>query len=160
VQAITLLKDTPALESALSFYLARVNHMVPLKPLAWEATGTQIYLPLWKEHADEDAAYLEGVTPRALPKIAKKLDDWADEFPEANHDARRSHASDVVGAALAVVLHERGWKLHTEVPGDARFQDGDVEIYPFRVMEDLAEGTLRRRFGINSVRPRESLPWS
>jgi hypothetical protein len=141
--AISLLENVPELETWLFSKLAQLNHVSAFKPLAWEDTGVQVYLPMWKRFARENVSYLTGVTPAAFPEIAKTLDEFARKFPGASFDDRRSQANLVLGVALAVALHEQGWELHTQLHDQAYFQHNEMEIYPFSVIEDLAKGKLQ-----------------
>lgn len=141
--AISLLENVPELEIRLFSKIAQLNQVSGYKPLAWEAIGAQVYLPMWKRYALENGCYFKGVTPASFSEIAKNLDDFAQKFPATSFSDRRSQAKLVLGVALAVVLHEQGWELHLQLNDQAYFQQNDLEIYPFRVIEDLAEGKLK-----------------
>lgn len=143
--AISLLKNVPDLEIRLFSRLAQLNQVSGFKPLAWEDTGAQVYLPMWKRFARENASYLTGVTPASFSEIAKNLNDFARKFSAITLTERRSEANAVLGVALALALHEQGWELHTQLCDQAYFQQNDLEIYPFRIIEDLARGKLQSK---------------
>lgn len=141
--AISLLNNIPELETRLFSKLAQLNQISGFKSLAWEDVGEQVYLPMWKRFARENASYLANVTPASYPEIAKNPNEFARRFPGPSFDDRRSQANSVLGVALAVALHEQGGKLCTQLHDQAYFQHNGLEVYPFRVIEDLAKGKLQ-----------------
>ena len=141
--AISLLENVPHLESQLFSKLAQLNRLSGLKPVTWEETGVKVYLPIWKRFAHNHTSRLTGITPASFPEIARNLNEFANKFPAAPAQDRRSQASSALGVALAVALYEQGWELHTPLHDQAYFQHDEVAMYPFSVIEDLADGKLR-----------------
>jgi Zn-dependent protease with chaperone function len=143
--AITLLDHLPALELELLQSLAGMESVSMLQPLAWRDVGRAVYLPQWSGLAQANARALAGLHADELPAaVADRLEfvgrfvNPSGEKPAAEHAPTLANAT--IGAALAVLLVERGLAPEA-LPGmPVAFRAGPLEIYPFEVLESLALG--------------------
>ncbi len=143
--ALSLLEDVPGLERELLAALGGSETAAKLQPIAWRDVGSRVYLPQWVKLVGANAAGLSGLTPEALPGRAadaavlgeRMVDVSGDKVPP-EHVARL--ATVVVGAALTVLLLDRGGKLDT-TPGESiSVTVGAHRIAPFDVLASLATG--------------------
>jgi heat shock protein HtpX len=145
--AISLLEDLPGLEVQLLARLFGHEHVEVLRPVRWEDVGTRVYLPQWQERVQEYAPLLKGITPRALPELAQKLDKFGKGLGlSVGKTLGRQEAADLavatLGAALAVTLKRRGWALAAEPGVAVTLTRGDATIEPFHVLLRLASDDL------------------
>lgn len=145
--ATTLLADVPALENQLVTTLAGADAAGKLKPIDWTEVCTQVYLPQWTALVKTNAAALSGLTPESLPQCAADLKAFglrcrnhAGEAPDDEN--AEGLACGVVGAALTVLLANKGGKADATPGKDISVTVGSVEIEPFGILRSLADGKL------------------
>jgi len=145
--ATTLLADVPALENQLLAALVNPDSAGKLKPIDWEKVGEQVYLPEWGDLVKANTAALSGVTPESLPQVArdikafgKRCRDHAGAAPDDEN--AEGLASGVVGAALSVLLMNRGATADAMPGQPVVVTVGSATIEPFSVLSSLADGKL------------------
>lgn len=145
--AITLLRDVPALETAMLDGMLRDDYRGKLKPLSWDDAGSELWIPVWREQARALSNVLSGLTPNMLPKLAADPGGLAVTLGfvrnrGASSDDTTREAGHVIGAAMAIALHSRGFAVSAR-PGHAvRLFRNDVEIEPFDALRGLIDRTL------------------
>lgn len=145
--AIVLLGATEALEREVVDSLLREDIRGKLAPLVWEEAGEKLWLPLWREQVAPHAEALRAITPAALPSLARDpvragmtLGGALDA--SAVGDVELGRAQHLIGAALSIALHERGFAI-SALPGEAvSLSRGALVIRPFTVLGDLASERL------------------
>jgi heat shock protein HtpX len=156
--AISLLQDVPSLETQLiRFWLP--PKAAALKPVQWIETGGVVWIPVWEKTARENKAILEGITLGDLHLhrngIVQKIKGVPPGTPE---NVVRDYAANVVGAAIACVLHRQGWTAES-LPGVMWMTKGSSRINPFDVVsqifsKSMDESTWRdqmNRFGLDAT---------
>ena len=145
--ATTLLADVPTLENELLAALVNPDSAGKLKPIDWGQVGEQVYVPEWTGLVKANTAALSGVTPESLPQLAsdikafgKRCRDHVGATPVDEN--AEGLASGVIGAALSVLLMNRGAKVDA-MPGQSIVVTiGSATIEPFSVLRLLADGKL------------------
>jgi heat shock protein HtpX len=137
--AITLLEDVPTLEAELLASLAGPEEAAKLKPVDWSEVGARVYVPLWSSLVKTKADALAGITPESLPALAADKPALDKRF---QNDAGESIAEAVLGAALAVLLVNRGGKVHADPGESISVTAAGLKIEPFAVVGSLTEGKL------------------
>jgi Zn-dependent protease with chaperone function len=145
--AITLLSDVPALESQLLATLVKPEALGKLKPIDWGEVCAQVYLPQWTALLKANTDVLSGVTPESLPQLAadvktfgNRCRDHAGEKPDDEH--AEDLAGAVIGAALTVLLANRGAKADA-LPGQPIVVTvGTTTLEPFTALRSLAQNSL------------------
>ena len=145
--AVSLLEDVPALERALMAQIAGTEKAAKLKPIGWEEVGSQVYIPQWTRLVQLNAAGLQGVTPESLPKLAgdiktfgKTLVDYSNEKPEEEN--AEGLANSVVGAALNLLLIQRGGSLDTAPGNDVSVTLNGQQVKPFGILLALKNNEI------------------
>jgi len=144
--AISLLGDVTRLETQMLQHLNPKQKIAELKPVPWEATGMDVWVPAWKRTAGECAALLKGFTVGSLPEAAKDLKRMGSRIRDPKGmlltpEQRAQRAANLLGMGFALALLETGWELHAE-PAQFRLQRGADQLNPFEAVQQLAEGTL------------------
>ena len=145
--AISLLEDVATLEHALVDEMVRDEYRGKLAPISWEEAGDRVWLPVWREQARTHSEQLEGMTPTQLPTIAAHRRETAERLGLVRHrdmptEMIEHELAHVVGAAMAVVLHARGFAVHALPGHPVELQRDGLTIRPFAALGDLASGTL------------------
>jgi hypothetical protein len=143
--AVSLLTGVETLEVDLLRALS--SQVADLKPVQWQDTATTVYLPLWKAAAEWDADALRGLTLSTVPEataaeggIPARLRLKQGEAPTA--EQRRAKTVFVIGAAIAIQLHQLGWRI-SALPGEAVCLECDgVVVKPFDMVSALMAGTM------------------
>jgi heat shock protein HtpX len=162
--AISLLEDVSSLELALLDGMVQDEYRGQLAPLPWEEAGNLLWIPVWREQARAHSERLEGVTPDELPSLATDRGGAAVRLGlvgdrGATDETIEREMAHVLGAAIAVVLHDRGFAVRA-LPGHAvTLERDDLSLSPFSALGDLVAGTLTAdawralcgRAGIGSV---------
>ncbi|HUQ82645.1 MAG TPA: M48 family metallopeptidase [Gemmatimonadaceae bacterium] len=145
--AITLLEDVPTLEVALLDGMLREDYRGKLKPLSWDDAGSELWMPLWREQVRAVRDRLAGLTPAMLPALAADPGGLAVTLGYvrdrgASNDDTTREAAHVIGAAIAIALHDRGFAVRAR-PGHAvTLVRDDVELAPLSALGDLIAKTL------------------
>lgn len=145
--ATTLLADLAGVENVLVATLVKPEFAEKLQPIDWGEVSSRVYLPQWTALVQANASVLSGVTPESLPPLAADLKSLGNrcrstdgEPPDDEHT--EALASAVVGAALTVLLVNRGGKVHT-MPGQiVSVTIGATAIEPFEILRSLADAKL------------------
>ena len=145
--ATSLLNDLPGLESRLLAALVNPDAAGKLKPIAWDEVSTRVYLPQWTTLVQANASALSGLTPESLPQTAANLKSFGFRLrtPDggtADTDNAEGLACAVVGAALALLLVQRGGTAHSPPGQPVSVTVGSAAIEPFGLLRSLADGKL------------------
>lgn len=113
-----------------------------LRFVPWGEATTRAYLPMWEETIRKYARGLEGITPTALPEVAKDFSLFGmNMLKKANrgweHDSLSERTSSAIGAALAVALYRAGWDLRVTPGQPVCLENGGQRIMPFEVLGKL-----------------------
>lgn len=141
--AIELLNDLDRMETDVLLHVTGNLGIAKMPVLAWSDAAEKAFLPQWREQVKSARPHLQGVTPVQFPEL--KLAEVGHRVAKQTNDTdARSVAINALGLALSVSLRDRGWTLRME-PGErtSLFKDG-VQVDPFHVFIDLAEGKLTR----------------
>lgn len=143
--AASLLEDVPALERALLSQMAGTEQAAKLKPISWEQVGLQVYVPQWTRLVQLNTAGLQGVTPESLPKLAADLKTFGDTLVNYNNEKPDEEnaeglASVVVGAALNLLLIQRGGRLDTMPGNEISVTLNGQQVKPFGLLLALKNG--------------------
>jgi heat shock protein HtpX len=145
--AVSLLEDLPTLERTLMSQLAGAEQVAKLKTIGWDDVGAQIYIPQWTRLVQLNVAGLQGVTPESLPKLATDIKSFGKTLldfskKKADDDNAEGLASAVVGAALALLIIERGGKLDTAPGHDITVTLNKHQLKPLTVLPALKNKKL------------------
>ncbi len=143
--ALGLLDRLPGLETDLLGAMAGPAKIRKLKPVAWDAVGGEVYLPMWTEHVGKHAAILKGVTAAGLPEAMADLPALGRRLgagAKAPKDEAAGRAVALLGAALALALVREGWTLRAEPGAAVSLRKGDAAVEPFKAVEELGTNTL------------------
>jgi heat shock protein HtpX len=140
--AASLLDDVPALEKELLAKLAGTDEAGRLKQIVWDEVGACVYIPLWARLVGLNANRLKSVTPDSLGSVAtnlrvfgKTLVDPANEPPD--DDNAEALANAVVGAAMALLLIQRGGQVDIEPGHEVSVNFGAYSLKPFGLLPTL-----------------------
>ncbi|MGH9579342.1 MAG: hypothetical protein ACRD3R_18030, partial [Terriglobales bacterium] len=142
--AISLLQEPDAAERQLLEHLLDPERARALKPLRWEDSGEQVWIPRWRSAIGEARDQLRGLTPAALPEALPRFSAFlghqegvsvTDEVQEHLRNAQ------VVSCGLALALHRAGHPLRC-LPGGLFFECDGRRMDPFQVLRDLYGGKM------------------
>lgn len=160
-QAISLVEHIQELEKQLLTFIVDKKRVDNLKPIDWEDTAVQIYIPFWESVIQGQTIGLKDITPVDIPKIANNVTSFTERL-KVNKDENIPHealANKVIGSALAYILYKKGWNVNA-LPGEpVVLRNGDTTIKPFEVLSEFASGKLQeeewielcRNAGINAI---------
>src|SRR5207249_8586565 len=109
----------------------------------WEEAALKVYAPMWGRLLDANRNVLKGITPILLPGIASNVHAFArdllgsDAQPAKDDEGRQWLAGAVIGAALALGLHERGWALDVAPGSGVSLRRDEQILEPFNVLDAL-----------------------
>jgi Zn-dependent protease with chaperone function len=113
--AISLIRDLGALEREL---LELLGGPPELKPVEWDETPQQVYIPVWRAGAKQVAGVFANATAADVPRLFP-----SNELAEAlgvrllSADERRPQLQSAVGMVVAAKLIDDGWTCTTS-PGE------------------------------------------
>ena len=144
--AITLLESPDQVEAAMIAFMGGPD-APPLEPVTWGDVGDRVWVPFWRTQAARHGGRLAGLTPADLPEQAKNLTALADRLGliPGNVQAGEEHGAEagwIVGTALAIALHDRGWHLDTPPGEPATLSRDGWSVQPISLMPRLASGDL------------------
>ncbi len=149
--AISLLDDEASVERELLGILLRNYDGPPLREIAWQDTLSLVYLPMWTDHIKKHIDTLTGIQFKNLPDIVGHPDELVERFRQSldfnltmSKEDRGSAIAAIIGAAVAVVLHDRGFPTSCEVGHPVRMRCGDTDIAPLSVVPDIASKKLSK----------------
>ncbi len=143
---IALIDDLGPLQDGLFKKVIPALAATPLKPLAWETAGTDIYIPAWRGRIAPYVQFLSTKKMAELPLLVLDPRPLAQLVPNPavgrlNNAQRLAIASEVLFCAFATCLLDHGWKLVTK-PGIRMLVNGDMTIDPGLVIGSLRTGKL------------------
>jgi heat shock protein HtpX len=149
--ALTFLRDVPALEAEMLSHLAGEENAKDMKPIHWDAVGSNIYLPHWEAQVKKHAVVMQAMTAGAIAEVAADLPAFSKKLvqrgePAADDDERKWAAAGLLGAALLVTLHRQGWSMHV-MPGEEVLMERPgtkTAILPFEAVRNLATGSMKK----------------
>jgi len=144
--ASTLLRDLDRLEADfLRSIFVDPSKVAALHAIEWRDTGTQVYLPKWRESIAANSEVLRGVRMCQLPSIASSLPFFAKQLhlEDVDLDNRPEAAKAIVCCALAVRLSDDGWVCDAEPGRPVTMTKDGRTIAPFTIMTRLGSGELR-----------------
>lgn len=142
--AITLIDDLPSLEQALLTFIVKPEYLNGLRAVSWDEIGEAVYIPQWENRLQQFAPALAMVTLGALPEFIKTPGNLPDQLQAASKRQLEPQELQqgviwVVGAAVALALWQRGWRVEAP-PGDkVTLHQGTDVIEPFDMLDTLAE---------------------
>jgi hypothetical protein len=106
-----------------------------------------VWVPAWREQVRAHSERLSGLTPGMLPTLATDPGGLAKALGlvrdrGAAEDAVMRQAAHVIGAAIAVALHERGFVVRALPGHSVVLERGDLSLAPFDAIGALASGAL------------------
>jgi hypothetical protein len=143
--ALELLEET---REAEEYVLRRmlIDEARPLRALAWECAGTELWLPRFRERVAPHANALSQVVPEVLPGILLRIDEWAERLRTGlalfSPEARRRHVVLLFGTWFAVYLVDLGFELETLPGWPVRATRAGTVVEPFAEIGALFEGKL------------------
>jgi len=142
LSAVSLLENVPALEKELLVQLAGADNAARLKPIVWDEVGAQVYAPQWVRLVQLNADRLKGVMPESLSSVAadlkafgRTLVDVSNEPPDS--DSAEVLANAVVGAAMALLLIQRGGEMCIAPGQEVTVNFGAYNLKPFGLLAAL-----------------------
>ncbi|HET7545239.1 MAG TPA: M48 family metallopeptidase [Polyangiaceae bacterium] len=148
VEASGALELLEATGEAEEYVLRRmlVHEARPLRALAWESAGTELWLPRFRERLEPHANVLAKVTPEQLPTLLTRIDEWADRLRTGlalfSPEAKRRHVIMLFGTWLAVHLADGGFELEALPGWPVRAVRSELTVEPFGEVAALFEGKL------------------
>jgi len=117
-----------------------------LQLVSWDEVAEKVTLPAWKKFTQEYASALEGVTAGALPDQIPKLLQVGSKMRDPKGmllgpEQRTQRAAFFFGAALALALVERGWKINLQ-PGILELSAPSDSTNIFPLFEQMMSGKL------------------
>lgn len=148
--SLTLLNHISQLETELLVSLGGEERVKGLKPISWARVGEMVYLPLWEALVTKHEEDMRGITPDMLPVTLDALKVFAQKLVETaggefQFEQGFHYAQSVVGAALAIIFYDRGWRLQVDPGEDVLLNKGSQCIRPFSVLGRLHSGELSAR---------------
>lgn len=147
VRAITLVEDVSALERSLLVHQYPDGNVGRLEAIGWDEVGDKVLLPRYLETVRNQEAVVHGLTTDALPVTVKELPALVGRLTlpagrQVDAQAKETYALHILGSALSLALHGRGWVIHAG-PGDpVTFRKSDQTLLPFRLLEQLRSDAL------------------
>jgi Zn-dependent protease with chaperone function len=143
--ALDLLEATSEAEE---YVLRRmlVHEARPLRALAWESAGTELWLPRFRERLEPHASELAEICPEQLPAALSRVDEWAERLRTGlalfSPEAKRRHVVMLFGTWLAVHLAELGFELEALPGWPVRARRSELVVEPFGEVAALLDGKL------------------
>lgn len=145
-RAASLLDDLPALEQSLLRHVCGEDAL-GFAPVAWEDVAHAVWLPVFRRAVGEAEEGLCGVGPGDVPRLLRDpgpLVRFLDLPPDLARDREQREAGVVVllGRAVVLALHEKGWRLTTD-PGEPVRVERDGAVHePVALVARLHQGEL------------------
>jgi Zn-dependent protease with chaperone function len=144
--ALSLFDDVQGMEVALLQAAFPDRSADALKPIAWEAIGTTVYVPNWRETVGQYREMLAKYRAIDLPEALGNLSSIAGQIRDPKgrlltREQRTDRAAALLWMALALVLLDHGWQLHA-LPGDFYLARHDQKLNPAHVVREMRKGDL------------------
>jgi heat shock protein HtpX len=145
--AISLLGDVEELEHELLVTLAGADKAAEIKTIPWEKVREEVYLPKWRKLVAANAELLKGIKAVELPTKVADFKTFSRQFKylsgeEVSWQDAEAVTSATVGAALAVLLTDRGVIAKSELGETLEFSLNGENVRPFGAVNELKEGKL------------------
>lgn len=145
--ALELLADIDDAESALLEHLVTHKNRPPMRPVDWDSVGREVWVPAWRRHLEGQAPKLRGIRCADVGAVAADASWLAVRMGLAKRsavatDAHRQEAAGLFGAALTLLLLDRGATLVCEPGEDPVVRLDTIELRPFVVCSELASGEM------------------
>ncbi len=132
--ATCLIDDLKTLELELLHKLVPDLASKELKPVEWEALGTDVYLPLWRKQVTPFVGQLAKYTVTEVPALLRELKPIAVQLKDPpglllTPEQRIERAAGVVESALTLALVDNGWTLDAK-PGFLSLTHGEMRMEP------------------------------
>lgn len=132
--AIALVTDAVSLEQHTFVPLDREGTPVAVDRIGWEELPSRLLIPDWRK-AVAQLESLQGKTIEELAELARApVEKMA---PKAVDDHCR-----LLGAALALALHDAGWNVDSQPGERLTCQRTEGKIEPFHVVRQLAQAEM------------------
>ncbi len=144
-EAVALLEGLPDLEGSL---VAAMFPGMPGKPEAmdWAESGEKVFLPRWRNQVGAKRDVLRGLTPLTLPGALSRRaavgSRWRRLSEAPSEPGGPPPLIGIVGAAMVLLLVDRGWTLACEPGAEVSVTRGSTTFLPFREISDLAAGSV------------------
>lgn len=123
-----------------------IHEARPLRALAWESAGSELWLPRFRERLEPHTAALAKLAPELLPRALARIDEWAARLrtglallsPEAN----RRQVVLLFGTWFAVHLVDHGFELEALPGWPVRAVRSGLVVEPFAEVGALFDGKL------------------
>jgi Zn-dependent protease with chaperone function len=165
---LDLLKDVGATEEAvLTPMLNDASVLSKLERVPWEEWRRRVAPAVWARAMGERLATLRTVDLAQLPSLLAADDEWWQRLHAGvnvfSAEARRRQLRIWLGHWVALSLLSRGFTVASEAGAEVRLERGDVQIAPFRWVDDLAIGRENKEEWLGVVArvaaaPREAPP--
>jgi len=145
--AMSLLSHETDLEGQLLDALFEEQNRPKLNLITWQETLARVYMPGWTEQARQHVESLIGIHPGDLPELVKQPEKILEKFAaffqiDTDQEDKVALVNNVIGSALAVVLHDRGVTTTCELAVPVQMSLNGQVISPFSVVADLASAKL------------------
>jgi len=146
-KAIALLEEVGNLERAMLEHIYGREPVSKLGLIDWEESGLKVFLPGYVQFVQSQRTALIGVTPAQFPDLAANPSSIGDKLvppdgEQLSGEERGSYAMQLLGVALAVALHERGWVIEAGPGAPVVLRREGQTIEPFNVLGQLKDGGL------------------
>lgn len=141
--AVSLFDHLDSEEERLIGFLQKAESK--LKPIAWKDTGNAVYVPKWRQIVQPQSKALAGVSAASIAQLNNLNQFWESlRNPPGRllaRDERKHLGLQVLGAALALALYERGWEL-CALPGTLELQHNGTSVSPFSTVFKISSGKI------------------
>jgi len=118
----------------------------PLAAVAWEEAGEKAWMPHWKKTMTELGDVFDDLTLARLPVVTADPTLVSDRIPGTlavlSPQALRQRVLRLLGAWLAVQLHQRGFSVQAEPGAEVSLARDGASIETGATIRALADGTL------------------
>jgi hypothetical protein len=145
--AITLLNNLPGLENRLLNHLFKPGEVARWKPIEWEKTGVEVFLPLWQRTLKNYAGALKGIHPEDLDVFLYEPDAlWvavkrSSPVPLSKQEVREGILR-VCAIALTIALVRCEWQVDVPLGQAISLSRGGETVRPFELLTNLAAGKM------------------
>jgi len=144
--ALSLFDDMPGVELAMLRTLFPDPRTDTLKPVAWDAVGTTVYVPNWRESVTQYRDLLAPLRAADVPDALANIGSIAAQLRDPpgmllTREQRAGRAAALLWMALALALLDAGWELHAQ-PGDFYLARGADKLSPPDLVRRIRQGIL------------------
>lgn len=121
-----------------------INKTQPLRALSWEAAGSTLWLPRFRERLKPYQHALAQMTPERVPSVLPHVQEWADRLRAGlalfSPEAKRRHVVAMFGTWFTVYLVDHGFELEALPGWPVRARLADTVFEPFSEIAALFDG--------------------